>query len=901
MLAACGGGGGGTAATSGGASGGSGGTTASQTVTPPSGPVQDASTLAASAFAALQPSGAITSVAINSPPVIAFQVTDASGHGVKGLCATPTKTSTDAAPRCGNLGFSIAKLVPGANGSPSKWVSYVIYSSPKTTDTAVVPTRPTTENYGTLVDNGDGTYKYTFYRDITKIRDTVAALTLTAPNSAADLGDLTYDPLLLHRVTIQVSGNAPGTGSNTATGTTTTTAVPMQNPLSLVFDFYPATGKAVAATDANQREIVKVAACFECHGKFTGFHASAPVAPITSANAAARQDTRMCVMCHNDQQRYGQTAAASTSNAFPALTKASNGSYSPQTNIADGVAVADFPAFVHKIHMGENLVKTNYNFAGAVLFNETKFPQDIRNCTKCHDGTAGARNQAPQGDNWKNVPNRLACGACHDGINFATGKGLTLADARAGLTTSQFGHIGGIQTDDSKCALCHSAAAIPVYHVPVTPIAPAIVSSGVASGNTNAASVAANQSNLPAGAIKVTYDVQSVSRNASKQPVIVFRILQNGARADFNANTGAELWTNFVGSPSAYFVFAVPQDGITAPADYNVSVSSTVKTLWKGNGTGASAGTLSGPDASGYYTATLTGVTVPDNAVMLTGGIGFTYSLPTTPPLTQTNLSDYPYDATTKIGGLIVASPTAQMVATGYTARRAIVDNSLCNKCHEKLGVFTREAFHAGQRNDANTCAWCHKPNQTSSGWSADSASYIHALHAASKRTKPFTWHASTTTESFANIGFPGVLKNCETCHLPGTYDFGASASASALPNRLYRTVGAGKYDGTVAGTLAKFQISPYVTADNVTDYGAGFSYNAATSVTTPAAATTLVNSPIATACFACHDSDLAVQHMQGNGASIYEARSTALAKSEQCTLCHTAGKVADIKTMHAK
>lgn len=228
MLAACGGGGGGgTAATSGGATGGSGGTTASQTVTPPSGPVLDASTLAASAFAALQPSGAITSVAINSPPVITFQVTDASGHGIKGLCATPVKTSTDAASRCANLGFSIAKLVPGTNGSPSKWVSYVIYASPKTTDTAVVPSRPTTENYGTLVDNGDGTYKYTFYRDITKIKDTVAALTLTAPNNAADLGDLTYDPSLLHRVTIQVSGNAPGTGSNTATGTTTTTAVPI--------------------------------------------------------------------------------------------------------------------------------------------------------------------------------------------------------------------------------------------------------------------------------------------------------------------------------------------------------------------------------------------------------------------------------------------------------------------------------------------------------------------------------------------------------------------------------------------------------------------------------------------------------------------------------------------------
>ena len=71
--------------------------------------------------------------------------------------------------------------------------------------------------------------------------------------------------------------------------------------------------------------------------------------------------------------------------------------------------------------------------------------------------------------------------------------------------------------------------------------------------------------------------------------MIVFRILQNGARADFNtysATGKTELWDNFIGSPSAYFVFAVPQDGITAPADFNVSVSSSVRSLWNGTATG---------------------------------------------------------------------------------------------------------------------------------------------------------------------------------------------------------------------------------------------------------------------------------------------------------------------------
>ena len=69
----------------------------------------------------------------------------------------------------------MAKLVPGANGAPSKWVSYIVTASPTTT-TGEVPTRPTTDNIGALVDNGDGTYKYTFYRDITKVKGGAAGM-----------------------------------------------------------------------------------------------------------------------------------------------------------------------------------------------------------------------------------------------------------------------------------------------------------------------------------------------------------------------------------------------------------------------------------------------------------------------------------------------------------------------------------------------------------------------------------------------------------------------------------------------------------------------------------------------------------------------------------------------------
>jgi OmcA/MtrC family decaheme c-type cytochrome len=824
--------------------------------------------------------------------------------------------------------------------------------------TAAAPTRPSTDNTGTLVDNGDGTYRYTFYRDVPGIKAQVDAMTVSGANNKADLGDLTYEPTRVHRLTIQVSGNAPGTGTNTPNAVEVAgfPAVPLVKPLDVIYDFTPATGAVVADSG---RDIVATAKCNECHRKLGGIPGDSAESSGAGFHGGSRNETRYCVVCHTEQRKYGRAEAALNPSTL---------AFTSTTEKVDGRAVGNLPNHIHHIHMGKHLAKKNYNYGG-VLYNEVAFPQDLRNCTKCHDGTVGATNATKQGDNWKNVPNRLACGGCHDGINFATGMGVTLADAAKGLTaTTSFGgfaHGGLSQADDSLCTGCHTPFNIDVNHLPVTPPNPnnsldvALVQGEISgNSNTNAAWIASNTARLPAGAFKITYDILSVSRDVNKRPVITFRILQNGLRQDFktfvpptptgNPTTDAanliaaqgaqEMLDNFMGSPSVQFVFAVPQDGIATPADFNASASSYLRSLWNGAASGSGAGTLTGPDINGYYTVTLTGVTVPDNAVMLTGGIGYSYNARTSLPLTQTNLGNYPVTASTlpvsavvpisspelldprmpnKRGGLIVIAPNAQKVATGYTGRRAIVEDPKCNKCHQELGTFTEEAFHGGQRNDGSTCAWCHTPNRTSSGWVADSTSYVHAIHAGAKRQTPFTWHASSTTESFANVRFPGVLKECETCHVPGTYDFSAVASAAALPNRLHRTAATGIFNGTagalttgcslttindcLATALSVFSLSPYVIKDNATNYGAGFSVAAATGVPTNAAGTTLVHSPITTVCFACHDSPLAKAHFEINGGSVYAPRSTTLVKTETCMVCHDVGRIAAIKPMHAK
>jgi OmcA/MtrC family decaheme c-type cytochrome len=866
----------------------------------------------ATLFPTITPVITVGGAGVNSAPVIAFSVGDGNGNPYAGF-QNIKRSDNGTYP---NFAFAIAKLVPGANGSPSKWVNYIV-----TNTAGTQAQRPGTDNTGTLQYLGQGIYQYTFFRDITTVKAQLDAIcnpaTDVCPGSGspkkADLGDVTFDSNALHRVTIQFYGDAPGTGSNTPDGTASgVTVVDMRNPVNAIYDFIPATGKAVAPTDAvTQRLIVDKLSCNECHGKLGGL----PGTESESFHSGSRFDPKYCVVCHTDQRKAGRTNVTSTNFAFP------GGS----TYVADGVTVGDFPVLIHRVHKGEELIKQNYNYAG-VMLNETFFPQDLRNCTKCHDSTAPK--VAPQASNFQTVPSRLACGACHDGIDFATAQGKT-------NNGKLIGHIGGIQTDDSKCALCHDPASIKsVYHIPVTPPNPnnSLVFAG-GSAFSSAAWIASNRDNLPPGAIKVSYDIQSVKRDTSMNPVIVFRMLQNGVSVPFNNPASAtEMWNGFFGAPSVYFVWAVAQDGVAAPADFNASASAWLKGLWNGTG----AGTLTGPDANGFYTATLTGVTVPDGAVMLSGGLGYTYTLSNnnttggSPPLTQIGVMEpinsnlalgtprfgvsqstiFPANPNAMVGGLVVVTPDMQMVASAgsaaggtggaYTGRRPIVDDTRCNSCHQELGLFTAAEFHAGQRNDATTCGWCHTPNRTSSAWSADSAYFIHAIHGSDKREKPFTWHASAVGKSFDDIGYPGILSKCETCHLPGTYDFSAPASSNALPNRLYKTVGVGTYS-TTPGSVAEYSLSPYV-QQNV-NYGSGPSYSSGTGTMTAGAATNLVMSPIATACFACHDSDIAKQHMENEGGSLYRDRTTAFGKTELCMFCHSPSSSfgLGIKAVHDK
>lgn len=849
------------------------------------------------------------------------------GFGAKAKCFPRGNTTTPVVGDCyPNLAFTLAKLVPGAGGTPSVWVNYIVVGAPVVTGGTTGPRAlqaPSTENNGVLVDNGDGSYKYTLYNDIPGVAALAAGITPPAGRNKADLGDLTYTASATHRLVIQIAGNAPGTGSNNSTGLATgfPAGVPLAKAVDAIYDFVPATGQAPAAS-AN-RKMVANANCESCHSTLGGLPGdSSDGQNGLQFHGGGRNNIEYCVICHTDQRRYGQTEAT-----INTATRA----FTSSTYVLDGRTIGSAPNFLHKIHVAGVMTKTNYNYAN-VLFDKGGYSQDIRNCDKCHDSTGKSTGGTPlpQAALWKTNANRQACASCHDGINFDTGQGLTLADKAAGKTVSTdfFGKAHPDNSTDGTClnSSCHNAGAPgdpDLVHKPVTP--PNSSHSllvGSTDSNTNAAWIASNATRLPEGAIKVEWDVASISLNGSRNPVMRFRWLQNGtatpilgfATAPVNAaSQEKEMWANFMGSPSAQWVWSVPQDNVTAPVDFNASASVYLRNVW--NGTVATSA-LAGPDADGYYTITMNNIVVPTNARMFSGGMGYSYNVRTALPLTQTNLTAYPVTKSTvtvtgnastgllagmpnAYGGLIVIAPNKQVVGTagcqgadygctttgGFVARRAIVEDKRCNACHQELGTFTEDAFHAGQRNDGTTCGWCHTANRANSGWSVETAPMVHAMHAGAKRNVAFNYYGI----DWASIKYPGVLARCEQCHIPGSFDFTNAASVAAVG------LGDDQVDKRLLVTTATGDSTTWLTPRVSKWAPVGPNYGAA------GAATNLVTSKTVTVCSSCHDSNLAIGHMRLNGGTFYEDRTTALGRTEQCFVCHASGRTAGITEVHKR
>ena len=143
-----------------------------------------------------------------------------------------------------------------------------------------------------------------------------------------------------------------------------------------------------------------------------------------------------------------------------------------------------------------------------------------------------------------------------------------------------------------------------------------------------------------------------------------------------------------------------------------------------------------------------------------------------------------------------------------FKGANAVVDVEGCNACHDELGP----TFHSGgYGGNITMCKNCHYPGQDGSHLEMQSreiASYVHAIH----QFQVFdTDEIDFSDPVFAkryehHIGFvfPNfTIKNCEACHLEGTYN--PPDQAESLPARLSASYENDTWDRKIGG------VPPYV------------------------------------------------------------------------------------------
>jgi OmcA/MtrC family decaheme c-type cytochrome len=99
---------------------------------------------------------------------------------------------------------------------------------------------------------------------------------------------------------------------------------------------------------------------------------------------------------------------------------------------------------------------------------------------------------------------------------------------------------------------------------------------------------------------------------------------------------------------------------------------------------------------------------------------------------------------------------------TPVQPRRKVVEMSKCNACHSDL------AFHGGSRNTIEQCVICHNPTATANPEprrTIDMGVMIHKIHRGHALTRGY----GIANANYSEIGYPGDLRSCVSCHISGT------------------------------------------------------------------------------------------------------------------------------------
>jgi OmcA/MtrC family decaheme c-type cytochrome len=644
-----------------------------------------------------------TTIGADGVVVTTFLLTDADGVRI-----TPT-TSSPSNPSEARLRFTIARIevdpetVEGFTTTFTRYVNYITatQTSPITGDSS---DQPTYDSGGTfaLVDAETGTYTYTF------------ATTLPAG----------YPATLTHTVGAQVERELAGEDL-------------VANP---IFDFVPAGGPVTT-----MREGTTTAQCNTCHD---------PLA----IHGGGRREVRLCQLCHTDQ------------------------AFDPDTG-----NTIDFRAMVHKIHRGKELpgveegpVGTKYSIIGfrqsEHTYSETVhtceggeyasvpcksdtdcpggtctgegtvgvgFPQDIRNCEKCHAEGATAENYAT-------LPSTAACATCHDTVN----PGQTPTEAGPPGT----GHLAGAQPE-AFCRLCHTpsgeefgvsvmgAHTVPARSMQLAGLEAEILSaSGMADGPVTIEFSLSEGDGSPLtslsglGSLSLAMSGPTTDLGGASLPLIRGTIPRSGD------------------SPTGTYTYVVPTN---LPAD--------AMGTWRVGMEARRTVTVNdfGPCDIGVCANRPTiACTEDDDCKIMVNEAA------------QNPVLDFSVDG------------------TPVSARREIVDIANCGSCH---GTFSKDfSIHGSLRNQTEYCVVCHNANITdfdrrrrvSDANPVDETIHlkpmIHKIHTGEAlEHKPYIIYgfgSPATPHDFSEVLYPGDRRNCATCHVDDSYLL--PLPANVLPTR---------------------------------------------------------------------------------------------------------------------
>jgi len=383
-----------------------------------------------------------------------------------------------------------------------------------------------------------------------------------------------------------------------------------------------------------------------------------------------------------------------------------------------------------------------------------------------------------QWDRWTSRPSRDVCGACHSNIDFATGENSADPD-----------NPHPVQTNDDNCTICHKAYTGEEYDISVT----------------GAHTVAYKSYQMPGILVKV---ISMQDTNPGKSPEVTFSISDKFGPIDPNSLN--RMLFNLSG-PNEDFSFYVQESvvGKAVPVEgtNNWTYSFTAKIPSSARGS-YSLG------VEGRKPATIN--PGEENEITRNDQMqNFIYAFAVT--------DDEPM------------------------ARSQIVDDALCENCHSNL------TLHGENRHDANGyCQTCHmadatdavvRPTTDNPPESIHFNYMIHKIHRGEELQNGYVVYGyRSSVHDFGDVVFPGDLRNCESCHLEGT--FGVPLPSTALPT---------------------------------------FS---------PATPINPIMLPTTTACLSCHDSNEAAAHAEAN---------TSANLGESCATCHGDGKTYSVDRVHAR